>query len=629
MPSGSLGVAAGVLLGGALTTWASWQAIFWINVPIGVVALLVGRHVIAKDTAPRPSVRDFDLPGAVAVIGGLATLIYGISGTETHGWWSVQTVAALAVSAILLVALPQARAARDASRCSRRTSGSSRPWSPVPTVMLGVTGILVGTVFLTSIFVQTVLGFSALETGLGFLPFAFAITAGTVVARHLLAHVSPRVIASRRPAHHRRLVRVAVHRRQRRRTSPPTSCPGCPLLGLGVGMVFVPVSVTSMAGIPASHAGVASGFLMTGHEIGAALGVAILSAVASRPAPSPPRPVPPTRSRPGSSAPPSWAPSSRSSRCSGCPPPGSRAAAATCTCTDSVPGRLPRLEDVTTEETLRRTPPSWTPWRTVVAFGTVSLAGDMVYEGMRSVAGPFLASLGASALAVGLITGAGEAIALVLRLFSGPYADRGGRYWSLTIVGYAMTAICVPLLAVTPFVGSLGLALAATLILLERAGKAIRSPSKSALLARVAVSVGRGRGFAVHKALDQVGAFAGPLLVAGVIALVGATWPAFAVLAVPGAVCMLLLFSLKRHSAATVPDRSAPDPPPAPASTIVEPRALSMQFYAFATSCALGTLGLMTFGVISFHLVDAGLVATAVVPLIYAAAMATEAVAAL
>ena len=286
---------------------------------------------------------------------------------------------------------------------------------------------------------------------------------------------------------------------------------------------------------------------------------------------------------------------------------------------------------MTTDETLRPTRPSWTPWRTVVAFGTVSLAGDMVYEGMRSVAGPFLASLGASALAVGLITGAGEAMALILRLFSGPYADRGGRYWSLTILGYAMTAVCVPLLAVTPFVGSLGLALAATLILLERAGKAIRSPSKTALLARVAVSVGRGRGFAVHKALDQVGAFAGPLLVAGVIALVGTTWPAFAVLAVPGAVCMLLLFTLKRHSDATEPAGTvaAPDTVAAPVSTIVEPRALSLRFYAFATSCALGTLGLMTFGVISFHLVDAGLVAIAVVPLIYAAAMGTEAVAAL
>ena len=262
----------------------------------------------------------------------------------------------------------------------------------------------------------------------------------------------------------------------------------------------------------------------------------------------------------------------------------------------------------------------------MVAFGTVSLAGDMVYEGMRSIAGPFLGSLGASALIVGLITGAGEAIALVLRLFSGALADRTGRYWSLTILGYAMTAVCVPLLAVTPFVGSLGLALAATLILLERAGKAIRSPSKSALLARVAVAVGRGRGFAVHKALDQVGAFAGPLLVAAVIAITGLDWPAFAVLAVPGAACMLLLFTLKRHTDGGLTEGHATV---TPVSTNVEPRALPARFYAFATSCALGTLGLMTFGVISFHLVEAGLVTTAVVPLIYAAAMGTEAVAAL
>ena len=79
--------------------------------------------------------------------------------------------------------------------------------------------------------------------------------------------------------------------------------------------------------------------------------------------------------------------------------------------------------------------PAWSPWRTVVAFGAVSLTGDMVYEGMRSIAGPFLGSLGASALLVGLITGAGEAMALILRLFSGPLADRSGRYWSLTILG--------------------------------------------------------------------------------------------------------------------------------------------------------------------------------------------------
>src|ERR1700759_2554968 len=210
---------------------------------------------------------------------------------------------------------------------------------------------------------------------------------------------------------------------------------------------------------------------------------------------------------------------------------------------------MPSLDRVTQPATAPPTSQVWTPWRAVVAFGTVSLAGDMVYEGMRSIAGPFLGSLGASALAVGVITGAGEATALGLRLFSGTLADRSGRYWALTIVGYAMTAVCVPLLAVAPFVGAAGLALATALILLERGGKAIRSPSKTARLARVAVSVGRGRGFAVHKALDQVGAFAGPLLVAAVIAVTGPQWPAFAELAVPGAVCMVLLFTLKRHSA--------------------------------------------------------------------------------
>ena len=169
---------------------------------------------------------------------------------------------------------------------------------------------------------------------------------------------------------------------------------------------------------------------------------------------------------------------------------------------------------------------TWTPWRTVVAFGLVSLAADMVYEGMRSVAGPFLGSLGASALTVGLVTGAGEAIALALRLVVGPAADRSGNHWAFATSGYALTAVCVPLLAVTPFLGAAGLGVACLLVLAERTGKAIRSPSKSALLAGMAREVGRGRGFAVHKALDQVGAFAGPLLVTGVAVTAGGRlWP--------------------------------------------------------------------------------------------------------
>ena len=261
-----------------------------------------------------------------------------------------------------------------------------------------------------------------------------------------------------------------------------------------------------------------------------------------------------------------------------------------------------------------------TPWRVVAWFGVVSLAADMVYEGARSVTGPYLASLGASALVVGLVTGAGEAAALGFRLFSGPMADRSGHYWSWTVVGYAMTVVCVPLMAFAPFVGAAGLALASTLVILERTGKAVRSPSKSVLLADAARTVGRGRGFAVHKALDQVGAFAGPLLVAGVVALTGTTWPAFAVLAIPGVVAMTLLMRLRVALTA---------PGPRPSVDAVPDGPLPRSYYLLTLSCALATFGLLTFGVLSFHLVDDGLVSLPWVPVVYATAMAIEAVSAL
>jgi MFS family permease len=279
----------------------------------------------------------------------------------------------------------------------------------------------------------------------------------------------------------------------------------------------------------------------------------------------------------------------------------------------------------------------WTPWRTVVAFGLVSLFADMVYEGMRAMAGPLLGSLGASALTVGIVTGLGEGVALVLRLATGAWADQSGRHWRLTVVGYGLTAVSVPLRALTPFLGVAGLAVATTLILLERTGKAIRSPAKSALLAGMATSTGRGAGFGVHKALDQVGAFAGPLLLAGVAAATGLLWPGFALLAVPGLLAMLLLAQLRRRAPIATrtrqhdeeetasPSRSAFAALRAAAFGSDLPRA----FHVFSLACALMTAGLMTFGVMSFRFVEAGLMTAAVVPLVYALAMAVEAVAAL
>jgi MFS family permease len=268
---------------------------------------------------------------------------------------------------------------------------------------------------------------------------------------------------------------------------------------------------------------------------------------------------------------------------------------------------------------------TWSPWKTVVGFGVVSLAADMVYEGARSVYGPLLASLGASALVVGAVTGAGEATALAFRLVSGPLADRTGRYWTLTTVGYALTAICVPLLAVTPWLGGAGLAVAATLIIAERLGKAVRSPAKSALLADAAGQVGMGRGLGVHKALDQIGAFAGPLLVAGLVALTGSLAPGLAALAIPGALAMVLL-AVTRRRAPRLEDPA--ENVPATRGTATR-RPLPASFLWFAVGAGLSTAGLVTFGLIGFSLVDRNLVGDAVVPVLYAGAMAAGALAAL
>jgi hypothetical protein len=273
--------------------------------------------------------------------------------------------------------------------------------------------------------------------------------------------------------------------------------------------------------------------------------------------------------------------------------------------------------------------PGWSPWRAVVGFGVVSLASDMVYEGARSVTGPLLASLGASALLVGVVTGAGEALALVLRLPFGTRVDRSGGYWPMTIAGYALTAVCVPLLAVAPFLGAAGLAAACLLVLAERTGKAVRSPAKSTLLAHAAGPVGLGRGFGVHKALDQVGAFAGPLVVAGVAALTGALEPALAVLAVPGAVSIGLLLWLRRRTGDPLREEIRAAGAQPRTSMLRAGGELPRAFWLFAASAGLTTAGLVTFGVISYHLVTADLLATAAVPVLYAGAMAAEAIAAL
>ncbi|MEW2623755.1 MFS transporter [Streptomyces sp. NPDC048106] len=267
------------------------------------------------------------------------------------------------------------------------------------------------------------------------------------------------------------------------------------------------------------------------------------------------------------------------------------------------------------------------PWRFVVAFGAVSLLMDYVYEGARSITGPLLAHLGASAAVVGVVTGAGEAAALGLRLVSGPLADRSRRFWAWTIAGYVLTAVSVPVLGLTGV-----LWVACTLVVAERVGKAVRSPAKDTLLSHATAATGRGRGFAVHEAMDQVGALLGPLTVAGVLALTRDDYaPALGVLALPGVAAIALLLWLR----ARVPDPIAYETdagtPASEAPSPVEPRdsGLPRSFWAYAAFTAATLTGFATFGVLSYHLVTRHLLATATVPVLYAAAMAADALAAL
>jgi hypothetical protein len=167
----------------------------------------------------------------------------------------------------------------------------------------------------------------------------------------------------------------------------------------------------------------------------------------------------------------------------------------------------------------------------VLLIGVVSFFADFTYEGARSVTGPYLAILGASATLVGFIAGLGELLGYGLRLVSGRLSERTGEFWPITLVGYVVQMSAVPLLALAPNWRVAGL-----LIVVERIGKAIRNPPRDVMLSHAAKQMGYGWGFGLHEALDQFGALFGPLVVAFVLASRGSYRTAFAVLLVPAIV---------------------------------------------------------------------------------------------
>ena len=257
----------------------------------------------------------------------------------------------------------------------------------------------------------------------------------------------------------------------------------------------------------------------------------------------------------------------------------------------------------------------------VVTMGVVALFGDMTYEGARGLVGPYLGLLGASAFAVGLAAGAGELAGYTLRLLTGWIADRTRTHWLLTIVGYSLNLVVVPGLALA---GSWEVAV--VLVIGERVGKAIRSPARSTLVSYAARRAGEGASFGLEEALDQIGAVAGPLLTTLAIAARAASTPldgyrfAFLVLAGPALATLVLVLAARRW----FPSPEQFEPPPLPA-----PAGLGPSFRLHVAAAALVGLGFADWALIAFHAGRSGLVALGLVPLLYAGAMAVDAVAAL
>ncbi len=254
--------------------------------------------------------------------------------------------------------------------------------------------------------------------------------------------------------------------------------------------------------------------------------------------------------------------------------------------------------------------------RFVVLLGLVSLFADMTYEGARSISGPFLAVLGASGAVVGLVAGFGEFAGYALRLAAGWITDRTRRYWALTITGYAVNLLAVPALALAGRWET-----AAALLMMERIGKALRNPPRDAMLSFATRSLGAGRAFGLHEAMDQTGAILGPLIVAAVLHWRGGYRESFAVLLIPALAALAVLAAARR--AFPRPQDLEPQLP------AVAARGLPRQYWSLVAAAALCGAGFADFPLIAFHIEKSQWMGDAWIAVLYAVAMAVDALAAL
>lgn len=247
----------------------------------------------------------------------------------------------------------------------------------------------------------------------------------------------------------------------------------------------------------------------------------------------------------------------------------------------------------------------------VLLIGVVSFFADFVYEGARSVNGPYLAVLGASATLVGIIAGLGELLGYGLRLVSGPFSERTGEFWPITIFGYVVQMASVPLLAWAP-----NWQIAGLLIVLERVGKAIRNPPRDVMLSHASKQIGLGFGFGLHEAMDQAGALVGPIVIAVILARHGSYRNGFAVLLIPAILTLAFLMVARILY-------------PTPEDLEVKPRhversGLPRVFWIYLAGAALVAAGFADFSLIAFHFQKASAVPSLWIPVFYSVAMATS-----
>ena len=251
-------------------------------------------------------------------------------------------------------------------------------------------------------------------------------------------------------------------------------------------------------------------------------------------------------------------------------------------------------------------------FRFVLTIGVVNLFADLTYEGGRSITGPFLGSLGASAIAVSVVAGGGELLGYSLRSIAGYVADKTEKYWVVIVVGYVVNMLAIPALALAG-----NWPLASVLIIAERTGRGIRKPAVDAMLSYAGKSIGRGWVFGLNEGLDQAGATVGPLVVALVLYLRHGYREGFAILLISALLCLTTLVLARiwypePHKLETQSD-------------LLETEGFSTRFWIYVAAGALIAVGFADFSLIAFHFKKATQISDTTIPLFYAAAMAAGA----